>query len=67
MLVKSLDIPAGVVECCKNIASVNKSVKLDVIGVRATRKEDGSTTPMRIMLNAAEMGVAAEIIDRSKR
>jgi diacylglycerol kinase (ATP) len=67
VLVKSLDLPAGVVECCKNITSVNRSVKLDVIGVQATNKEDGSKTPMRIMLNAAEMGVAAEIIDRSKK
>jgi diacylglycerol kinase family enzyme len=68
VLVKSLNLPGGVVECCKQIASVrNKPVKLDVIGVQATNKEDGSKTPLRIMLNAAEMGVAAEIIGRSKK
>lgn len=67
VLAKSLGLPIGIVECCKSIASVNKAVKVDVIGVQATNKEDGSKTPMRIMLNAAEMGFAAEIIDRSKK
>jgi len=67
VLVKSLGLPGDVIECCKNIASVNKPVKLDVIGVQATNKEDGSNTPMRILLNAAEMGFAAELIDRSKK
>jgi diacylglycerol kinase (ATP) len=67
VLAKSLDLPDGVVECCNSIASNPTSRKLDVIGVRATNKQEGSKTPMRIMLNAAEMGVGAEIIDRSKR
>jgi diacylglycerol kinase (ATP) len=67
VLAKSLGLPSGVVECCRSISSVTKPVKLDVIGVQATNREDGSTTPMRIMLNAAEMGIAAEIIDRSKK
>jgi diacylglycerol kinase (ATP) len=67
VLVKSLGLPDGVVECCRSIASVSRPAKLDVIGVQATNKEDGSKTPMRILLNAAEMGVAAEIIDRSKK
>ena len=67
VLAKSLGLPDGVAECCRSIASVTTPVKLDVIGVQATNKEDGSTTPMRIMLNAAEMGVGAEIIDRSKK
>jgi diacylglycerol kinase (ATP) len=68
VLAKSIDVPGEVVECCKNIALVrNNPVKLDVIGVQATNKEDGSRTPMRILLNAAEIGVAAEIIDRSKK
>lgn len=67
VLVKSLGLPGGVVECCKSIASITRPLKLDVVGVQATRKEDGSRTPLRIMLNAAEMGVGAEIIDRSKK
>jgi YegS/Rv2252/BmrU family lipid kinase len=67
VLVKSLDLPQGVVESCKSIATTGRPVKLDVIGVQATDKERNSMTPMRIMLNAAEMGVGAEIIDRSKK
>lgn len=67
VLVKSLGLPGGVVECCRSIASINRPAKLDVIGVQATKKEDGSMTPMSILLNAAEMGVGAEIIDRSKK
>lgn len=67
VLIRSLNLPEGVVECCKNIASIGKPVKLDVIGVQATNKADGSMTPVRVMLNAAEMGVAAEIIERSKK
>lgn len=67
VLVKSLGLPGGVVECCKSIASIANPVKLDVIGVQATNKKDGSRTPVRILLNAAEMGVGAEIIDRSKK
>jgi diacylglycerol kinase family enzyme len=70
VLAKSLNLPGGVVESCKNIASSfssNLVKKLDVIGVQATNNEDGSKTPMRVVLNAAELGVAAEIIDRSKK
>ena len=44
-----------------------KRRKVDVIGVTVTDKDNPATTHNRIVLNAAEMGVAAEIIDRSKR
>lgn len=67
VLAKSLKLPEDVVECCKSMASVATPSKLDVIGVQATDKENGSMTPIRVMLNAAEIGVAAEIIDRSKK
>ncbi len=67
VLAKSLNLPEGTAECCKSIASAATPSKLDVIGVQATNKEDGSMTSMRVMLNAAEIGVAAEIIDRSKK
>ena len=67
VLAKSLNFPEGIAQCCKSIASVATPSKLDVIGVQATHKEDGSMTSMRVMLNAAEIGVAAEIIDRSKK
>lgn len=69
VLAKSLGLSGGIVECRRRAASVSgrSMKKIDVIGVQATNKEDGSKTSMRIMLNAAEMGVAAEIIDRSKK
>jgi diacylglycerol kinase family enzyme len=44
-----------------------KQSKIDVIGVTITDKDDPSLTHNRIVLNAAEIGVGAEIIDRSKK
>jgi diacylglycerol kinase family enzyme len=44
-----------------------KRRKIDVIGVIVTDKDNPAVTHNRIVLNAAEMGVEAEIIDRSKR
>jgi diacylglycerol kinase family enzyme len=44
-----------------------KKRKIDVIGVRVTDKDNPSIIHNRIVLNAAEMGAGAEIIDRSKR
>jgi diacylglycerol kinase family enzyme len=38
-----------------------------VIGVTVTGKDNPSITHNRIVLNAAEMGLAGEIINRSKR
>jgi diacylglycerol kinase family enzyme len=66
LVAKSLGLPADVIGCCQNF--VNRSpAKIDVIAVSATNKDDGSRMPPRIFLNAAEMGVGAEIIDRSKK
>ena len=44
-----------------------KRRKIDVIGVTVTDKDNPSITRHRSVLNAAEIGVGAEIIDRSKR
>ena len=44
-----------------------KRRKIDVIGVIVTDKDNPAVTHNRIVLNAAEMGVGAEIIDRSKK
>ena len=40
---------------------------MDVIYATVTNSEDPSSMRSRICLNAAEMGVAGEIIDRSKK
>jgi len=66
VLAKSLGLPEGILECCK-VFSSGEPRKLDVIQVTATNQEDHSSTVNGILLNAAEMGLAAEIIDRSKK
>jgi diacylglycerol kinase family enzyme len=44
-----------------------KKRKIDVIGVVVTDKENHNITHNRVVLNAAEIGAGAEIIDRSKK
>ena len=72
VLAKSLDFPEDIVQCCNNFV-VGKSKKIDVISATVTpttNAEDSDWRPKpitRIFLNAAELGVAAEIIDRSKK
>jgi diacylglycerol kinase (ATP) len=66
VLAKSLGLPEEVVESCKNFVG-GSPAKMDVIAVSATNPGDGSRMSQRIFLNAAEMGVGAEIIDRSKK
>src|SRR5215210_7469688 len=65
VLAKSLGLPEGVAECCKTF-QLGKPKKMDVIYATVTSQEEPSSTMSRIFLNAAEMGVAAEIIERSK-
>jgi len=72
VLAKSLDFPEDIVQCCNNYV-LGKSKKIDVISATVTpttNAEDSDRRPKpitRIFLNAAELGVAAEIIDRSKK
>ena len=67
VLAKSLGLPEGVVECCRSF-SLGEPKKIDVIYATVTnQEEDYSSTTSRILLNAAETGLAAEIIDRSKK
>jgi diacylglycerol kinase (ATP) len=66
VLVKSLDLPAEFGECCQNFEAC-KLQKIDVVSVRATNIEDHSKTAIRIFLNAAEIGIGAEIIDKAKK
>ncbi|MFL6359691.1 MAG: diacylglycerol/lipid kinase family protein [Nitrososphaeraceae archaeon] len=76
VLAKSLDLPTGVFESCKHYAASKIQKKIDVISATVTNfsNDDGGgenthskLAPTRIFLNAAEIGVAAEIIDRSKK
>jgi YegS/Rv2252/BmrU family lipid kinase len=64
VLVRSLGLPSGIVDCCRNFVE-GKIHKIDVIAALATNA-DGSSTKPRVFLNAAEIGVGAEIITRSR-
>lgn len=66
VLAKSLELPQGIIPCCQNFVG-GLPAKMDVIAVSATDPKDGSRPAPRVFLNAAEMGVGAEIIDRSKK
>jgi diacylglycerol kinase (ATP) len=66
VLAKSLGLPEGIVACCKTF-DIGKPKKVDAIYATVTSEGDPSSTTSRICLNAAEMGVAGEIIERSKK
>ena len=73
---KSLDLPDGIVECCQRFVN-GKPQKIDVISALTTRistgkpgtdaKDHSEGVITRLFLNADEIGVGAEIIDRSKK
>jgi len=66
VLVKTLGIPDGIEECCRTFAFGTQK-QIDVISVTATNPQTGLSSPTRIFLNAAEMGMTGEIIDKSKK
>jgi diacylglycerol kinase family enzyme len=62
----SLGIVNQGIESFKHMQKMKKR-RIDVIGVTVTDKANPAIIRKRIVLNAAEIGVGAEIIDRSKR
>lgn len=66
VLAASLRLQYEGIDSFMHIKEMKKS-KIDVIGVTITDKDDPTLTLNRIVLNAAEIGVGAEIIDRSKK
>lgn len=69
VLAKSLDLPQDMNECCNNLVK-GKPKKIDVITATVTStvpQGKSSKLVTRVFLNAAEIGVGAEIIDRSKK
>ena len=75
VLARSLDLPSQLEDCCQRFVNGNP-VKIDVISTAVTRYSEkdeidsnivGELDSPRIFLNAAEIGVGAEIIDRSKK
>jgi diacylglycerol kinase family enzyme len=70
ILVKSLGLPSEIEECCKTVTSTDTFKKIDVITAIVHNKNDGNEEKAdyisRAILNAAEIGLSAEIINRSK-
>ena len=66
VLVKSLNLPLDFEECCKTVTSSNDTKKIDIIGTITKNVDSNSNYICRTFLNAAEIGLGAEIIDKSK-
>ena len=66
VLAASLRLQYEGIDSFMHINEMKKS-KIDVIGVTTVDKDDPTLTRNRIVLNAAEIGVGAEIINRSKK
>ena len=66
VLAKSLDLPEGDMECCQNFIK-GKLKKIDVISATVTDQSNHSKVSTRIFLNAAEIGIGGEIIEKAKK
>ena len=66
VLAASLRLQYEGIDSFMHINEMKKS-KIDVIGVTTADKDDPTLTHHRIVLNSAEIGVGAEIINRSKK
>jgi YegS/Rv2252/BmrU family lipid kinase len=65
VLARSLDYPAEVTECCRNLVT-GEPHRIDVISTTATDPSNSGSSVSKVFLNAAEIGFGAEIIERSK-
>ena len=65
VLSKSLGLPETAVKCCR-IFALGKPRKMDVVRVMVRNPSDHSSVS-RIYLNAAEIGLGAEIAERSRK
>jgi YegS/Rv2252/BmrU family lipid kinase len=69
VLARSLGMPQDIIASCNNLVK-NNPKKIDVLTAKVTSSEPfakSSKFVTRVFLNAAEIGVGAEIIDRSKK
>jgi diacylglycerol kinase (ATP) len=66
VLAKSLDLPEDVMECYQNFIK-GKPKKIDVISATVTDQSNHSKVSTRIFLNAAEIGIGGEIIEKAKK
>jgi diacylglycerol kinase (ATP) len=67
VLVKSLGLPPDFEECCRVLSGSNNIKKIDIIAALVMAStEQYPKSEFRLFLNAAEIGLGAEIIDKSK-
>jgi diacylglycerol kinase family enzyme len=66
VLIKSLDLPSEFEECCKYLSTSNTIKNIDTILAIVNDSNSENDYVYRFFLNAAEIGLGAEIIDRSK-
>jgi diacylglycerol kinase (ATP) len=66
VLIKSLNLPPDFEECCKYLSTSNTIKNIDTILAIVNDSNNENNYVHRFFLNAAEIGLGAEIIDRSK-
>ena len=66
VLAKSLNLPSNFEECCKFISTSNTTKNIDTILAITKDSNNENNYTNRLFLNAAEIGMGAEVIDRSK-
>jgi diacylglycerol kinase family enzyme len=68
VLVRSLGLPPDFEECCKYVSeSTTTTQMIDIVScVARIGAEDSSGNRFRVLLNAAEIGLGAEIIEKGK-
>jgi diacylglycerol kinase family enzyme len=67
VLVRSLGLPQDFEQCCKYVSESSITQKVDIIScVAKMGSEDSSGNRFRVFLNAAEIGLGAEIIEKGK-
>jgi diacylglycerol kinase (ATP) len=66
VLIQSLGLPNNFEECCKTLRNCKTSKKIDIISALITDLNNPEKNVNRIFLNAAEIGMGAEIISKSK-
>jgi diacylglycerol kinase (ATP) len=66
VLIQSLGLPNDFEDCCRILSDRKTSKKIDVIASLVTDSNNPSKYLKRIFLNAAEIGIGAEIISKAK-
>jgi diacylglycerol kinase (ATP) len=66
VLIQSLGLPNNFETCCKTLGNCKTSKKIDIISALITDLNNPEKNVNRIFLNAAEIGMGAEIISKSK-